>query len=378
MKILQVSSARSFGGGERHLLDLARGLAARGHEVCAALPRASPLREELQRALPSENILTLPLRHSLDALSAMRLARFVRERGVSVVHAHVARDYAVAALAARLASGGVRLVVTRHVLFPLGRWHRLTLQRAARVIAVSEAVAHALRARRIVPDEKIKVVHNGINFARFDEAAREFSDRQARENFRQTLGVRAPLLVGTVGELSAVKGQEDFVRASKLIAGAFGDEVEFLVVGADASRDGRTRARLEKLIDELDLHNRVHLTGRRDDVPRVLAALDVFVSASRSEAFGLAIAEAMACGTCVVVATATEGAQEIIRDGETGRLVPVGDAEKIAAAAIILLRNPSERARLCANARSDARARFGLARVVEETEQVYREALQAT
>jgi len=149
---------------------------------------------------------------------------------------------------------------------------------------------------------------------------------------------------------------------------------QFVIVGEDASRAGENRARIEKLVAELGLTKQVRLLGRRDDVADVLASLDVLVSASRTEAFGMAMVEAMACGV-PVVATATEGAREIIADGITGSLVPIGDVRALAAAVASLLEDGPRRLELGARGRESARARFGLGRMAEETERVYAEAL---
>ena len=148
MRVLQVSSARAFGGGERHLADLSRSLAERGHEVYAAIEPDSPLREPLLAALPPNNIYELSLRKLHDAHGAGKLARFARANRVDIIHAHVARDYAPTAWAAadRRAPRGPRYVITRHVLFPMGRYNRFMLSGVSRVIAVSEAVARSLRA----------------------------------------------------------------------------------------------------------------------------------------------------------------------------------------------------------------------------------------
>ncbi|MDQ3920686.1 MAG: glycosyltransferase family 4 protein, partial [Acidobacteriota bacterium] len=228
MRILQISSARAFGGGERHLADLARGLAERGHEVFAALSTSSPLRDKLEPVQPS-NLFALPLRGPLDLASAARLARIAREHKAEIIHAHVARDYTLAALAARLAPRA-RLVVTRHVLFPLSRVHRRALANVARVIAVSEPVARALRSQNIFDADRLRVVENGVDLARFGRA------RAEAEGERRAAG--RPLRVGIVGELSEVKGQEDFVRAAALLADEFAGRVEFLIVGADPARSG--------------------------------------------------------------------------------------------------------------------------------------------
>ena len=367
MRVLQVSSARAFGGGERHLADLARGLTERGHEVSAALCEGSPLRERLA-FLPARNIFTLPLRNALDLRGALKLARVAREKRVDLIHAHVARDYVPAALAARLAPAS-RLVVTRHVLFPLSRAHRLTLSNVARVIAVSEAVARALRGRNVFDVGKICVVENGVDLTPFARARAEF------ESARGETGA-APFRVGIVGELSELKGQEEFVRAAVLVVKEFGGRVEFVIAGEDEARGGAWRERVERLISELNLGGHVRLLGRLggEELTRLTASLDLLVSASRSEAFGMAMVEALACGV-PVVATATDGAREIIEDGADGLLVPLGDVEALAAAVVSLLGDDARRRAFGERALASARERFDIARAVEATERVYAEAL---
>src|SRR5918911_336335 len=158
MRILHINSARTFGGGERHMADLANALARRGHDLFAAAPSGAPLLEELKR-VPSENIFELPLRNALDVQSAIELARRVREQGIEIIHAHVARDYLLAALAARRSDAP--LVLTRHLERPLKSLHRWTLSGVARVIAVSQAVERSLIEQKIFPTEKIRRIPNG-------------------------------------------------------------------------------------------------------------------------------------------------------------------------------------------------------------------------
>lgn len=363
MRILHISSARSLGGGERHLADLANALARRGHEVYAALRPHSPLREKLA-GLPPGNVFDVRLRNALDISSAGSLARFVRAHGIEVVHAHVARDYPLAAMAA-WRNRRAKLIVTRHVLFRLNRLHALTLARASRVIAVSGAVERALLAQKILPPRKVTVIPNGIDFRRFDAGG----DAPGREEFRRRLkAAPGSLLVGTVGELKRQKGHEDFLRAAARVAREDAG-AHFVVVGGGERRDA-----LERLAAELHLKNRVTFTGWLDDTVPLLRALDVYVSASHTESFGLAIVEAMAAGLPVVT-TATEGAREIAGDGETALVVPVGDHEALAASVLRLLKNEDERARLGGTASAAARARFGLDRMVDATERVYQETL---
>ena len=367
MRILHISSARALGGGERHLAGLVCELAARGHEVHVGLAPQSPLREEL-RSLPAHNIFNINLRNALDVKGALELARAIRERRIEIVHAHMARDYPPAAFAARR-NKNARLIITRHVLFPLNRLHALTLSRASRVIAVSHAVARHLNAQRIFPADKLAVVPNGVDFKRFAAAMRETH----RDAFRHQLNI-APekLLIGTIGEIKKQKGLEEFLRAAASVASVFPD-AEFIIAGADTSQQGEHLAALHNLVRELNLGSRVHFTGWLDDVFPLLCALDLFISASHTESFGLSIVEAMA-SSVAVVSTATEGAREIIEDG-TGLLVPVGDVEAIACAVVTLLENPRERNRLAAHAQESVRQRFSLEQMVNATEQIYLEAV---
>lgn len=357
MKILQVCSVTTFGGGERHLTDLSRALGDLGHEVYVASVPGSPLWNEL-------SFLNKRSRFELSRVNYVKnltgLAAFVRTHDIEIVHAHAARDYHLAALAVRLASRS-RLVLTRHALFPLRGINRYLLN-GARVIAVSEAVAESVRQSRVIESSKITVVHNGIDIDRFARPVPRSDD--------------FPVLVGTVGHLAPIKGHDVFVHAAALVS-ARRPDARFLVIGEDKSPRMDHRKFLESLVAELGLNDSVAMPGWQDDISNVLASLTLFVSAARSEPFGLSIVEAMAAGL-PVVATASEGALEIIEDGLSGRLVPVGDHESLAKVINDLLEDPIERSRLGHNAQLAARRLCSLARMAKDTERIYREVLTST
>jgi len=363
LNILQISSASSFGGGERYVADLTNALAARGHNLFAAVRPGSPLVRHLQ--LPPERIVTVPLRNALDVASAYELERFVRRQRIDVVHAHMARDYSLASYAARR-NRQTKFFATRHVLFQLNRLHRHTLSRATRVIAVSAAVAKELRAQGILKESQITLVHNGIDVERFNRASVGFD----RAQFLRSMGLPADcLLVGSVGELRTLKRHDDFIRAAALIVSKF-PETYFVLAGLDTSASGEVRKDLERLVAELGLQDCFYFLGWLEDAEKLLCALDVFVSASETESFGLAIVEAMAAGTAVV-ATETEGAQEVIEDGKTGLLAPIGDVPRIAEGVCSLLANAGRRREIGASAKDAANEQFSLKRMVDEIEKIY-------
>lgn len=364
MKILQISSASSFGGGERYLADLTNALVERGHELYVAVRPNSPIPRHLH--LPPDRIVTLTLRNALDVRSAHELERFVRRNGIEIVHAHMARDYSLASYAARRNSK-TKFVATRHVLFQLNRLHRHTLAQATRVIAVSNAVAQELRASGVITEEQIAVIPNGIDVERFSRARASFD----RVQFLRSMGLPVDcLLVGSIGELRTLKRHDDFIRAAAIVAARF-PETQFVLAGLDTSASGEVRKQLEALVNELGLSERFYFLGWLDDAEKLLCAMDVFVSASETESFGLAIVEAMAAGTAVV-ATATEGAREVIEDQKTGLLVPIGDVDRLAGSVINLLSDPEQRRTIATQSIQSAAKNFSLTRMVDEVLTAYR------
>ena len=364
MRILQISSAKNFGGGEKHLVDLCRGLTARGHEIFVALRPTNEWQEKFD-FIGAENFLHVSIRNSFGIFSAQRIADFVRERNIGIIHAHVARDYIPASLVCRIAKTP-KLVLTRHVLFPMKPFHKLALRNVSKVIAVSGAVAENLET--IFPKEKIAIVPNGIEIENWSGENHEKLRQEFR--FEHDISFDA-LLIGTVGELKLLKGQRDFVLAAKIIAEKFAD-AHFVIVGKDNSIKQSFRSELKRLVKIFNLENRFLWLDWVEETAPLLHALDVFVSPSHSESFGLAIVEAMA-SAAAIAATGTEGAKEILRHGETGLLVPVQEPVALAEAVSKLLTNENLRSKLGKQAQEFAAQSFSLERMIEETEKVYKQ-----
>jgi glycosyltransferase involved in cell wall biosynthesis len=366
MRILHISSVNTFGGGERHLVDLTRGLFDRGHEIFVALRPTNEWQERLD-FLPPENIFHASIRNSFGIFSAQRIARFISEKNIEIIHAHAARDYIPASLVCRLTKNS-KFVLTRHVLFPMKPFHRFTLTNLARAVAVSPAVEQSLQP--VIPKRKIEVIPNGIN----TEILTDEERKRRREEFRALHNIPSEALgVGTIGELKELKGQRDFVLAANEIAGR-NENAFFVVVGKDNAAGQPFRRELKRLVKVFNLENRFLWLDWVDDMPSLLAALDIFVSASHSESFGLAILEAMT-GKIPIVATATEGAKELLQNGETALLVPIKEPLKLAEAIESLLNDREKRETFADNAESFAEKRFSLEKMIEQTENLYREVL---
>ena len=360
MRILQITSAKTFGGGERHLVDLCRGLSARGHDVFVAIRPTNEWQEKFD-FLPPENILRVSLRNSLGVLSARRIAAFTRKNKIQIIHAHVARDYIPASIASLLVKNA-RFVLTRHVLFPLQPFNRFALKNLSKAIAVSSGVEASLQ--KVFPVNKIATIPNGIEIENW--AGRDRQKLRDEFRFLHEIPFDAPL-IGTVGELILLKGQRDFVLAANEIAKKF-PEARFVVVGKDNSLDKHFRRELKRLVKVFRLDDNFLWLDWVEDTAPLLAALDVFVSASHSESFGLAILEAMATGNAVV-ATETAGARELLEGEDV--FVPLKDPVALAGKICEVLADEEKRQTLGARAQKMAAEKFSLCRMIDETEKLY-------
>ncbi len=362
MRILQISSAKTFGGGERHVVDLCRGLQSRGHDVFAALRPTSQWQGRLD-FLPPERLLRVSIRNSIGVFSAIKMAEFAREHDIDVIHAHVARDYIPASIAC-MAARDARFVLTRHVMFPLKPFNRFALKNLSMAIGVSEAVGGELR--RIFPYDKVRVIPNGLDTQAMDaeETAR------LRSEFRSMHSIPGDAqVVGTLGELKELKGQREFVLAAAEIVKKI-PNCRFVIVGLDNTMDKRFRRDLKRLAQVSGIDDRILWLDWLEDTAPFYAAIDVFVSPSHSESFGLAILEAMGNGKAIV-STSTDGAKQLLND--CGALVGVNDVVGMADAIARTLTDPELLAASGRSARRVASENYSLDRMIIATEQLYAE-----
>lgn len=220
-------------------------------------------------------------------------------------------------------------------------------------VAVSDFVRGRLVAVNGTPPARTHRIYNGIDLSRFDGA-----DRGA---LHRLLGVDAGRrIVFCSGRVQPYKGMQTLVDALALLRAEGVENVELAIAG-----DGPYLRELRGIAARRGMDN-VHFLGRRRDVPALLAGATVAVVPSLwEEAFGLAVVEAMAAGV-PLVATRTGGIPELVEDGETGLLVPPGDARALADALRGLLADPARREALALHAQSAARRRFSLERAAAD------------
>lgn len=376
------------GGAEDHVAALAEGFVQRGHDVVV---HTTDLFKEVpfeRRELPAEVNGVRVVRHKAFTpgktfhytLPKGMLGALKRDaKGADILHTHSYGYFQTFASAMAKRATGTPLVFTPHFHPPWsmegGRarkvmrsvydptFGRFVLKHADRVVAVSTGELDEMGKHLPLDLSRVTVIPNGFHQSRFTPAP-------SGAAFRDSLGVDAttPLVV-FAGRLASNKGLHTLVRAFARLS----DERALLVL---AGEDQDQRAGLESLAGSLGVSKRLRFTGHLPDAlyASSLAAADVFALPSEWEAFGIVLAQAMACGT-PCVATRVGGAPDVVGDGATGLLVPYGDDKALASALARLLGDAGMRARMGEAGRERAFAEFSWDRVVDRTLALYEELL---
>jgi len=356
-------------GAESVILNLARGLRDAGHPCVLGVfanslnPNLQLHQKAIEEEIPSH---PFPCKGQFDPTVVRRIRDLAKETGADIIHTHGYKADVYTRLA--MLDYGVPLVSTCHNWLDenwrtslYGVVDRFVLRCFARVVAVSEEVRQRLLEAG-VRQERIRIIPNGIDLRPF---------RVERGPDPADWSADRPAVVGMVGRLSAEKGVDLFLRAASQVTGAI-PHARFVVVG-----DGPDREQLEALIDQLRLRPIVSMLGRRNDMPAQYASFDLLVSSSRKEGLPIAILEAMASGL-PLVATAVGDVVNVVRNGETGILLPTGeDPGALASAIANLLRDGEKRHRLGAAARQLIESQYSAERMSNEYLDTYKDAITA-
>lgn len=347
--VIHVASGREWRGGQRQVWLLAREL-QRGGEVPQAVVTGSGSELAVRLAADAVPLVPATWRAALDPRALAAIVKATR-RDAALLHAHDAHAVTLAGMASLLTR--VPFVATRRVDFPLRR--RGLWARAARIIAISEAVATVLTNDGI-PADRLVVVHSGIDLGAVGSVA--------PLGVRSRLGLAEDsLIAATVGALVPHKDHATMLHSARRLAERF-PTLHWVIAG-----DGELLPVLEWLRDQLGLGERVHFLGQIPAPEGLIAAADVFVMSSREEGLGTSVLDAMARGI-PVASTAAGGLGEMLGSG-AGLLVPPANPEALANAVARILDDPPLRAGLVSRA-TEAVRHFSAERMAGEVLAVYR------
>lgn len=365
MRILQVTTHMDVGGIAKYILTLSETLNGKGI-FCTVASSGGDLEAEMGRRSIPHRKLNMRTKSELDPrvlCSAFRVVRIVREEGIDLIHAHTRVSQVGAFFASR--ATGVPFVTTCHGFFKR-RMRRVFDTWGSKVIAISDAVASHLRDDLGVAWPRIALVYSGVDCGRF---SKEYSSTEIA-GIKSRLGLRRKTLIGTIGRLSPVKGQRCLIEAFASLASNRRD-IELLVAG-----EGPEESALKELTRSLGLESIVHFAGSVIDTRDFLAIMDVFVLPSIKEGLGMALLEALASGKACV-ASDVGGIGNVVDNGSSGLLVPVGDISAMAGAISGLLDDGDLRRRVGDAGRAVARERFSLDHMADKVIEVYKEVLQS-
>jgi len=373
-RLLYFLNSLVVGGVERHVLDLIRRVNRDQFDMRLVCPPtlAQHLRSDLNEL--DVEIDEIEIRSWRQVGEIRRFKQLLRDWQPDIVHSHLYLASRYASPIARLARvPGV--LETAHIEenWRIGWRKHLALldgiasRFANEIIAVSHAVKRFYVEVKRVPAEKIVVVHNGIDIARFDpDEARDVGA------LRNGLGIGPDEKVACiVGRLDDQKGHRFLLEAGKAVFESV-PNARFVFAGRGPLEDS-----LKKLASDLTIAERVVFAGFRSDVANIYALSDVVVLPSLFEGLPLTVAEALAMRR-PVVATSVSGTPEILLDGQTGFLVPSQEPVPLAKALISLLNNPELSRDFGQRGREHVCEHFSLKQQVEHTEDIYMQTLGAS
>lgn len=301
-------------------------------------------------------------KEGIDYSLIFRLKGLCGAAGVDVLHTHNAAQWFYGTFAAM---GGrmVSLVHTQHSV-PGDKPSRLPIalkclaSRTRAVVSVAGCVSRYLSSSVGLQESDIRLIHNGIGTERYDGRVR-------KETAREMLGIpKDRLTIGAIGRFVPIEDQGNLLSAFKAVADIL-PGVQFVLAG-----DGPLQGELARCAWSLGIGEKVFFLGGQCDVPQILAALDVFVLSSLREGLPMTLLEAMASGLPSVV-TEVGGNGEVMRDGETGCLVPPSNARALAGALRSVLADPDKRARYGRAARARVQEEFTLKKMIREYSYLY-------
>lgn len=359
-----------LGGGQIALLSLAKSLDRNKFEVSVSAREGGPLVDEVKKN--NLAFFSVPFQKKYDRRIIDRISRLLEENQIDILHTHGG----IAGFYGRWAARRCRIPVIIHTLHGIHylhyqniflKWIYVLLERyfsrfTDGIIFVSEADFESGKKYKLAPESRMYLIKNGADFFSITEKKLE---AMRIDEMRFKLGLESDTpVIGTVARLHRQKGIIYLLRAAPIIHRQF-PGVKILIAGG-----GPLEKKLRRKARRLGKERYFFLLGERSDVQTILSFFDIFVLPSLWEGLPLVLLEAAAAGK-PIVATDIDGVREILRDRETGILVPPKNPEKLAQAIICLLQDRQLAQSLGRKAQEVIPSRYPLAKMVEQTQNLY-------
>jgi glycosyltransferase involved in cell wall biosynthesis len=361
MKILHVSSAKTWRGGEQQIIYLFEELQGLGLQQWIFCVEGSAIATYCKKNNLAHH--TYKKRFAANPLIALQIKQLSQKKNIDLIHLHDAHSHTFAFMSALLGNPKP-MVLSRRVDFPVrSTWlsHKKYNHPSIKKIISVSAYVQSILAPAIEAQQKLISIHSGIDLHRF---------KYPKGNLlRQTYHISPNIkLIGNVAAIAPHKDYFTFVdTAAHLLE--HHKALKFFIIGADAGE----KELITQYIETKKLNDYFIFTGFRNDIPQILPELDVFLFTSKEEGLGTSVLDALACGV-PVVATQAGGIPELIQDGKNGLLAPIKAAERLAEQVTHILENPKLKEQLIKNGKQTARS-FSKQVMASKTYRVYKEVL---
>lgn len=361
MKILYVITGLGMGGAEHVVCNLADMMHSRGHDIQIVYLTGEVVVKPNTKTIP---VIPLNLK-SLSSLPSvyLKLVKIINNFKPEVIHAHMYHANILARLTIPIISSHVKLITTAHSKKEGGLarsiMYRITHSLSDFSTNVSQEAVREFEKQFAVPEGGMKAVYNGIDMQKFT------FNPLARDNLIKSLSLDSSIkIILAVGRLHELKDYPNLLKAINILKKTGAPTFKLLIVG-----DGPLRPQIENLVLELSLEEDVILMGNRNDIPDMMSAADVFTLSSKTEGFGLVVAEAMSC-KCPVVVTDAGGVSEVV--GGHGIVVETQNPQQLADGLIKSLNADSTSTELNVESAYDHIAsNFDLDQIANQWETVY-------
>lgn len=364
MKILYSCLSKSWGGLEMFTLTSIQQLLKRNIKVELICSADSRIHIEANNF----GIILHPVKASgyFHPLTTIRLALLIKQNNYSLVHTQASKDLWQIVPALELANRKIPLFLTKQVgsfIIKKDFLHRHLYQRVKKIFAISTAIKKNVQDTTPVKPESVIVISNGIDINRFNPEKVDAS--KVRNEFN--IGEKE-IVIGMLARFTPGKGHEEFLLACKELNREYSN-LRFLIVGEASRGESEYAYKIKQLAGEFGLNN-VIFTGYRSDTPEVFSAMDIFAFPSHSEAFGIALVEAMAMKKPSVCSNA-EGVLDIAVDGVTSYLFENKNAEDLKTKLKLLIDSTETRIRFGENARKRVVEKFDIDLITGRVMKIY-------
>ncbi len=299
----------------------------------------------------------------------LKIFNIIRRNSFDVIHTQASKDLWLLVPALKMGKLQTPLIMTKQVgsfIVKKDALHKWIYGRLNFALAISSVIKKNLRDTCPLPDEKILLLHNGIDTSVFDPSKADGTKIRAEFGISE-----AEILIGMMARFSPGKGHEEFLSAASEL-NKKQKNLKFFVVGEASRGENDYEQRIKRIAAEKKIDNLI-FTGYRGDTPDILSAMDIFVFPSHNEAFGIALAEAMSMGIPSVCSN-SDGILDLAVDGETSLLFEVKNYRDLIVKLEKLIGSPELRNRLGTAARVRAQNNFDIELLSDKVINIYKNA----